>query len=248
MQENFAVSNCIENPENSVAGQRSKVIKLTNGIEITNNNIFTIIYIVSNYISFYHLNRITKENFYKSNEALMKTMINILVILLLCIQKVTAQSPDDGEETQSGEYLYWQIISNAGTSLEGEKYTVKGSVGQPVVGLSTGNKFIVNHGFWYSGIENNLSAEFLSEAGSGLEITPNIIDNGILNITVDAEGTYNIEVYNSNGHIILKQIAQLSSCQKYKISLNEPAVPNGVYFIRLSSNKNSYLSKFIIIG
>ena len=72
-----------------------------------------------------------------------------LVVIVSALLAGALQVKSAAAQTGSGFDLSWNVIGGGGKST-GSGFTVEGTIGQPVVSLSSNAAYTLQHGFWVS--------------------------------------------------------------------------------------------------
>lgn len=148
----------------------------------------------------------------------------------------------------AGERVNWALISAAGTSFAGNNYSIEGSFGQPVIGVSAGNKFSASHGFWYYGMDFMLSAKDESPTNMGGFKFQSFVENGVLKLSGDFNGSYVIDIINLNGITLIKNTVETEPGIQNIISVDVSDLSSGIYFVKCSSGNSISTSWFTVVN
>jgi hypothetical protein len=80
----------------------------------------------------------------------MKRKLIFALLLMLTIGVMRAPSGDAPVAFAAGEAISKWVIANGGGSSSGGNITIKDTLGQPIIGPSTGNSTGLYAGFWYA--------------------------------------------------------------------------------------------------
>jgi hypothetical protein len=72
----------------------------------------------------------------------------VLIVLAAVLLLATALAFAEKSGSNSGEQIKWQVVGNGATSGSSTNYSLKGTVGQPAVGMGNSSSFGINQGFW----------------------------------------------------------------------------------------------------
>jgi hypothetical protein len=72
-------------------------------------------------------------------------LAGLMAVLLLSGMVIGAAWAQSG----GGFDLHWNVIAGGGGNMTGSGYTVSSTIGQNVVGSSSGSGFMLGHGYWF---------------------------------------------------------------------------------------------------
>ncbi len=170
-----------------------------------------------------------------------------IIIFTLAGGCVLSQESGGTDKVLAGNMMNWHLISAAGTSFENGNYSMDGSLGQPVTGLSSGKNYSLADGFWYTGMELQLSAELHDSEKQTLIVLHNIIDNGILQLILIDNDIFAVEIIDISGSVLSGRNDLQENFGEAILSFDVNAYPSGVYFIKAVSANSVSIHKFLIV-
>ena len=167
----------------------------------------------------------------------------LLMILLffLAINDAIAQS-----------YLKSSVFSNGGVHLSNETYTLNATVGQPAVGIISGNPYRNHVGFWY------IDDQFMTSTGAGFKQTPLNFEllqnypnpfNTVTHIRyILPEPAYvHLEVLNLLGQSIITLVNSKMPDGTHDIRFSAKDLAAGYYLYSIHANEFHEIKRMIII-
>jgi hypothetical protein len=76
------------------------------------------------------------------------TFLLLLVVIASALLAGIVLVKSAAAQTGDGFDLSWNVIGGGGGKSTGSGFTVEGTIGQPVVGLSSDAEYTLQHGFW----------------------------------------------------------------------------------------------------
>lgn len=180
--------------------------------------------------------------YFTSGEVMNKARTLLLILLFqLTIQDAIAQ-----------HYLKSSVFSNGAVHLSNESYSLNATVGQPVIGIISGNTYRNHIGFWYN------DNQFMTSIGDGFKQAPENFEllqnypnpfNTVTHIRyVLPEPAYvQLEVFNLLGQSISTLVNSKMPAGIHETRFSAMKLPAGYYIYSIHANEFQEIKRMIII-
>ena len=140
-----------------------------------------------------------------------------------------------------------QIVISSG-AVQSER--LKGTVGQPVIGTTTTDNYILSAGFWGSisrmflDVENVVvPTEYSISKAYPNPFNP--VTSLVFNLQED--GNVMVQVYNLKGQVVSTLLSGYLSADIYNLTWDASQSPSGIYFVKAESAEYMQTQKLMLI-
>ena len=160
------------------------------------------------------------------------------LVLLLCAASAAAQYAIDQ-----------QVIGSGGTDASGGSYELKGTVGQPLIGETSGGSYENGIGFWYmpgwllTGVENNGPLETLF----GQNVPNPFNPVTVIGYTVAQPTHVTIVIYDVSGREVTRLVDEEVAPGRYKETFDARGLSSGIYFARMTAGGVTETRKLVLL-
>jgi len=160
------------------------------------------------------------------------------LVLLLCAAPTTAQYAIDQ-----------QVIGSGGTDASGGSYEVKGTIGQPLIGLAAGGSYQNEIGFWYmpgwllTGVENNGPLETLF----GQNVPNPFNPVTVVSYAVAQPTHVTIVIYDIAGREVTRLVDDDVAPGRYQATFDARGLASGIYFARMTAGRFTETRKLVLL-
>ncbi len=178
----------------------------------------------------------------------MNIIYRTTLLMLIATSCLYAQPKDGRDLLLSGEKTNWSLISNCGLSVSDSGYTMEATLGQPITGVSSGQQYLADHGFWYTGMEKQLDVADEQHDDDFINVIPSMASNGTFTVRTSLTGSVMLEIYNSIGVRAYSMTFENREELTPAITVGPLSLPAGAYYITAGNGKRRLTAAFIIIN
>lgn len=149
------------------------------------------------------------------------------------------------------EQILISVVAGGGGIMNNETHNLAGTIGQPLIGVSSNPDYYGTAGFWYglSGTtdveENN---EFFPSEFLLLQNYPNPFNPAtIISYQLPVDGNIILKVYDLIGNEVATLVNEEQSAGRYEITFNASNLSSGVYFYRIQAGSFNQVKKMILL-
>ena len=136
-----------------------------------------------------------------------------------------------------------EVLGNGAATMTGGDLKMTGTIGQPVVTITTGSPFRVHPGFWTTRTAAKVTDVESPEPEAVLELQlaqnyPNpFTDETIISFALPEASDVALEVYDALGRRIETLVNKTMVSGNHRIVFNASHLPGGIYFYRLQTGE-----------
>jgi hypothetical protein len=152
------------------------------------------------------------------------------------------------------QYLVEQsAFGNGGTDISGSGYSIAGTLGQSVTGITTGTSNDDYSGFWYpeSSIITGIAKELQNALPKKYSLTQNYPNpfnpSTIINYSVPKAGLVTIKVYNVLGKEMSTLVNEEKTAGNYSVQFYGNHLSSGVYFYMMQAGGFVQTKKLLLL-
>jgi hypothetical protein len=145
------------------------------------------------------------------------------------------------------------VVANGGSTLASESNQITGTIGQSLIGKMINPSNAVKSGFWeqVTGLITNVEIidnKVLVKEFSLYQNYPNPFNpSTTIQFAIPEESFIKLEIFNAIGEKISTLISETLLAGAYRYEWYADGLPSGIYFYRLSTNKNVLTKKLLFL-
>jgi hypothetical protein len=172
------------------------------------------------------------------------TQIKIAGFIITCILLLT------GDAVQGQNTITKSVIGNAAVHMTGADYQLQGTVGQPLIDMSTITSYRMHFGFWYIQQVVVDVEDLMALMPIEFELFQNYPNpfNAVTTIryAVPKPADVKIELYNLLGQRVAVLLAAPKQPGYHELQYNAGHLASGLYFYRFQSEGYHFVKKMIL--
>lgn len=143
------------------------------------------------------------------------------------------------------------VFSSGGSNMKNELFTLNGSIGQPIIGISQNSTFSDYQGFWYVITDfdgESTNTKDIPDGLSGLTIIPNPTSyQGTIVFFAIEKMDLQIDIINSLGQKTDYHFSGEVYEGKNQLPFDASLFAPGQYFVNITSYDRTYSKKIVIV-
>ena len=170
-----------------------------------------------------------------------QTALLLLAVLAVFVLAVPA----------SGQYqISSSVIGSGGGSASGGSYSLLGTVGQPAIGVVSGESYVNEIGFWYQPgwILTGIEDEAVPTRFSFGQNFPNPFNPvTTFRFAVPKVGRVTLTLYDVTGRVVRTLVNEDYEPGYHTVTLSADGLASGVYFCRMASESFTETRKLLLL-
>ena len=137
------------------------------------------------------------------------------------------------------------VIGSGGGQMSNGTYSMNGTVGQAVVGITMGTSFAVDQGFWHSLSEQGGVQPIGASSGYDLEQNfPNPFNpSTVIRFGIPKSGMVKLTVTDITGKEVSSPLNEFKEAGTYEINFDASNLSSGIYFYKITVGDYSAAKK-----
>jgi hypothetical protein len=143
------------------------------------------------------------------------------------------------------------VIGSGGAPMSNGTYSMNGTIGQAVVGVTTGAPYVALQGFWHNAILTPNSVNPTPGYASGYELEQNFPNpfnpSTVIRFSIPERVKVTLRVLNLLGEEIAREIdGEVMESGKYEVNFLAKGIPSGTYVYRLEAGNYVKSRKMVL--
>ncbi len=142
------------------------------------------------------------------------------------------------------------VIGSGGAPMSNGTYSMNGTIGQAVVGITTGSPYLAQQGFWHNaGVSSSVDQR--PGVASGYELEQNFPNpfnpSTVIRFSIPERVKVTLRVLNLLGEEIAREIdSEVMESGKYEVNFLAKGIPSGTYVYRLEAGNYVKSRKMVL--